>query len=46
MKPLEGLALVSVAVFMASLDLYIVNIAFPDIEGVVRGTRSPASPGS
>ena len=40
-------AIVSVGVFVASLDLFIVNIAFPDIQrdfaGTVAGRRSPGS---
>ncbi len=35
------LALVSVAVFMVSLDLFVVNVAFPDIVGAFPGTSLP-----
>ena len=38
----QVLALVSVAMFMASLDLFIVNIAFPEIEGDFAGTSVSA----
>ena len=34
------LLVLSAAVFMASLDLFIVNIAFPDIQGNFRGTTT------
>ena len=37
------LVVVSIAVFVASLDLFIVNIAFPDIQSGLRG--APASSG-
>ncbi len=37
-RPYRVLIVVSAAVFMASLDLFIVNIAFPDIEADFGGT--------
>src|SRR3954470_10676749 len=37
-RPWKVLAVVSVAVFMVSLDLFIVNVAFPDIERDFAGT--------
>src|SRR5215218_718393 len=37
-QPTRVLILVSVATFVASLDLFIVNIAFPDIRGDFPGT--------
>jgi EmrB/QacA subfamily drug resistance transporter len=37
-RPGAVLAVLSVAAFMASLDLFIVNVAFPDIAGDFRGS--------
>src|SRR4051794_1992614 len=42
-SPRRTLIVVSAAVFMASLDLFIVNIAFPDIQGDLGGTDSALS---
>ena len=39
------LLVTSVAVFMAFLDVTIVNIAFPDIEASSPARRSPGCPG-
>src|SRR3954447_6518403 len=44
-SPRRVLLVVSAAVFMASLDLFIVNIAFPDIQADLGGTGSPLSLG-
>lgn len=41
--PRRVLLVVSAAVFMASLDLFIVNIAFPDIQSDLGGTDSSLS---
>ena len=46
-KPWRTLVITSVGVFMASLDLFIVNIAFPDIAARLRRRLARrASPGS
>jgi MFS family permease len=42
-SPRRVLIVVSAAVFMASLDLFIVNIAFPDIQADLGGTDSELS---
>lgn len=42
-SPQRVLLVVSAAVFMASLDLFIVNIAFPDIQADLGGTDSALS---
>jgi EmrB/QacA subfamily drug resistance transporter len=42
-SPRRVLIVVSAAVFMASLDLFIVNIAFPDIQADLGGTDSSLS---
>jgi EmrB/QacA subfamily drug resistance transporter len=42
-SPRHVLIVVSAAVFMASLDLFIVNIAFPDIQADLGGTDSELS---
>src|SRR3954469_17218795 len=42
-SPRRVLLVVSAAVFMASLDLFIVNIAFPDIQADLGGTDSSLS---
>ena len=42
-SPQRTLIVVSVAVFMASLDLFIVNIAFPDIQADLGGTDTQLS---
>src|SRR4051812_43975173 len=42
-SPLRTLVVVSVAVFMASLDLFIVNIAFPDIQADLGGSDTALS---
>jgi EmrB/QacA subfamily drug resistance transporter len=42
-SPRRVLLVVSAAVFMASLDLFIVNIAFPDIQGDLGGSDSSLS---
>src|SRR3954462_12800494 len=42
-SPQRTLIVVSAAVFMASLDLFIVNIAFPDIQADLGGTDSSLS---
>src|SRR5580765_8105247 len=42
-SPRRILVVVSAAVFMASLDLFIVNIAFPDIQADLGGTDSSLS---
>src|SRR4051794_32107518 len=42
-SPRRVLIVVSAAVFMASLDLFIVNIAFPDIQQDLGGTDSQLS---
>ena len=42
-SPRRVLLVVSAAVFMASLDLFIVNIAFPDIQADLGGTDSTLS---
>src|SRR3954453_5978417 len=42
-SPRNVLLVVSAAVFMASLDLFIVNIAFPDIQADLGGTDSSLS---
>src|SRR3954470_20457470 len=42
-SPRRVLLVVSAAVFMASLDLFIVNIAFPDIQADLGGTDTALS---
>src|SRR5436189_4824440 len=42
-SPQRTLLVVSVAVFMASLDLFIVNIAFPDIQADLGGSDTTLS---
>src|SRR3954449_12728090 len=42
-SPRSVLLVVSAAVFMASLDLFIVNIAFPDIQADLGGTDTALS---
>src|SRR3954451_24812574 len=42
-SPQRTLVVVSAAVFMASLDLFIVNVAFPDIQSDLGGTDSSLS---
>src|SRR3954447_22579639 len=42
-SPRRVLLVVSAAVFMASLDLFIVNIAFPDIQADLGGTDTQLS---
>ena len=39
-------AVVATGVFLAVLDLFIVNVAFPTIGADFDGTSSPACPGS